>query len=46
MLEVFSSGDHNCSPNAAHALAAYIRDLGERRITPESAEELSEPVDV
>jgi hypothetical protein len=46
MLEVFSSGDHNCSPNAAQALAAETRDRGERRITPESAEGLSGPVDV
>lgn len=45
MLEVFNSGDHSCSPNVAHALAASFRDRGERSMTPESAAGLSGPVD-
>jgi len=44
MLEVLNSGDHNCSPNVAHALAAATPDRDERRMTPESAEGLSGPV--
>jgi hypothetical protein len=45
MLEVFNSGDHNFSPNVAHSLAAEARERGERRMTAESAEGLSGPVD-
>ena len=43
MLDVFNSGDHNCSSNFAHALAAETRDRGERRMTPESADGLPGP---
>ena len=45
MLEVFKSGDHNCSPNEVQALAAATPDRGERRMTPESEEGLSVPID-
>lgn len=45
MLAVPNSGDHTCSPRAAHAFSAELRDgMGSaRRIIPESASGLPGP---
>jgi hypothetical protein len=45
MLDFFSSGDRNCSPSAAHALAAETRDWGLEENDSGIAEGLSEPAD-
>ena len=44
MLDVFSPGDHTCSPRAWQALMASLYGLGFRNITPDVAKGLFAPI--
>ena len=43
ILDVFSPGDHNCSPRAWQAVTASLYGLGFRNITPDVAKWLFSP---